>query len=91
MTRAGRALQLVITLAGDDQRQRDGAVEQVGAAPLASARGRPGDVEHVVEHLERQSDPAPEVAEAERLARRGLTELEPAWKRRAVLSSQRSR
>ena len=43
-------------LAGEDQRQRHGAVEQVGAAVLAGALGRPAHVEQVVEHLERDAE-----------------------------------
>ncbi len=39
-----------------DQRQGDGAVEQVGAARLAGPLGRPGDVEDVVEQLEGEAD-----------------------------------
>ena len=43
--------------------KRDGAVEQVGAAVLAGPLGRAGDVEHVVEQLEREADAAPEAAQ----------------------------
>jgi hypothetical protein len=53
----------VIALARQDQRERDRAVEQVGSAVLAGPLGRAGDVEHVVEQLEREPDPAPELAE----------------------------
>ena len=41
---------------GEDQRQRDGAVEQVGAPRLAGPLRRTGDVEHVVEQLEGEPD-----------------------------------
>ena len=50
-------------VAGQDQRQRDRAVEQVGAARLAGALGRPGHVEDVVEDLEGEADPLAERAE----------------------------
>ena len=46
-----------------DERQRDRAVEQVGAAVLAGALGGPGDVEDVVEQLEGEADAAAERAE----------------------------
>ena len=62
--------ELGVALAREDQRQRDGAVEQVGAARLAGALDRAGDVEHVVEQLEGQADPARERAERVGRARR---------------------
>ena len=49
--------QLGVGLARQDQRQRDRAVEQVGAPGLAGALRRPGDVQHVVEQLEGHADP----------------------------------
>ncbi len=55
--------QLAISLAGDDQRQRHGPVEQVGTLRLAGALRRTGDVEHVVEQLEREPDLLPEGGE----------------------------
>ena len=51
------------------KRQRDGAVEQVGAAVLAGPLGRAADVEHVVEQLEGEPDAAPERAERRRASR----------------------
>ena len=61
--------QLAVALAGEDQRQRDGAVEQVRAARLAGALDRTGDVEHVVEHLKGQPDAAGKRAERVRQTR----------------------
>ena len=61
---AGRAPPATASrLAREDERQRDGPVEQVGAAVLAGALGRAGDVEHVVEELEGEPDAAPEGAQ----------------------------
>ena len=57
--------ELRIALAGGDQRERHGPVEQVGAAVLPGALGRAGDVEDVVEDLEAQADAPPERAEVE--------------------------
>ncbi len=57
------AAQLRVPLHGDDQRQVDGAVEQVGAAGLPRALERPRDVEHVVEELEGEADLAAEGSE----------------------------
>ncbi len=48
---------------GEDQRQGDRAVEQVGAAGLAGALGRAGDVEHVVEELKGEADLGAESAQ----------------------------
>ena len=48
---------------GVDQRQGHGPVEKVGAAGLAGPRGRPGDVEDVVEQLEGEADVGAEGAE----------------------------
>ena len=56
-------------LGGQDQRQGDGAVEQVGAARLAGPLRRAGDVEDVVEELEGEADLGAELAAAP-LARR---------------------
>src|SRR5205823_1251473 len=55
-----------IPLAGQDVRQRDGAVEQVGPPRLAGALDRPGDVENVVEQLEGQADAPAEGAQLRR-------------------------
>ena len=52
-----------VALAGEDERQRHRAVQQVRAAVLARPLGRSRDVEHVVEQLEGEPDPAPERAE----------------------------
>ncbi len=52
-----------LAFAREDERQRDRAVEQVGAARLAGALDRAGHVEHVVEHLEGEADAARERAE----------------------------
>ena len=82
-----------VTLAGEDQGQGDGPVEEVGAASLTGPLGRTGDVEHVVEELEGEADLAAEGLEGARL----LARL-PVWairqahsNRRAVFSSQRRR
>ena len=48
--------ELGIALAREDQRQRDGAVEEVSPAGLAGAFRRSRDVEDVVEDLEGQPD-----------------------------------
>ena len=56
-----------VALAGEDQRQRHRAVEQVGAARLAGALRRAADVEHVVEQLEREADLARRRSGAARL------------------------
>ena len=89
--------QLRLALAGEDQRQRDGAVEQVGAPRLARALDRPGDVEHVVEQLEGEADAAGERAERvgqRRPSRRAAVSApsrQAASNRAAVFSSQRRR
>ena len=62
---------LRVGLAREDQRQRDRAVEQVGAARLARTLDRTADVEDVVEQLEREPDPASERAERRRTRRAG--------------------
>ena len=82
-----------IALAGEDERQRDRAVEQVGAAVLAGALGRARDVEHVVEQLEGEADPAPEARRARRPAPppSSAPSSHAAWNSRAVLRSQRAR
>ena len=85
-----------VALARQDQRQRDRAVEQVGAARLAGALDRARHVEHVVEDLERDADPAAELRRARRRrAAPGAPSSAPsrqaASNRRAVFSSQRSR
>src|SRR5947208_1537249 len=49
--------------AREDERERDGAVEEVGPAVLARPRGRAADVEHVVEKLEGEADPHAEGAQ----------------------------
>ena len=64
--RRSSARRSAVALAREDERQRDRAVEQVGAAVLARALGGAGDVEDVVEQLERQADPAAERAERRR-------------------------
>ena len=69
--------ELGVALAGDDEGQRDRAVEQVGAAVLARALGGARDVEDVVEQLEGEADAAPEVGERVRLAA-GLERAEAA-------------
>ena len=59
---------------------------------LARALGRPQDVEHVVEQLEGEPDPAPEAADPGGVAAAlERPELPAAWKSRAVLRSQRAR
>ena len=79
-----------VALARQDQRQRDGAVEQVGAAVLAGPLGRARDVEHVVEHLEREPDPAAEAPEhGDRRRPLERPSSQAAWNSRAVLRSQR--
>src|SRR4029079_19348526 len=60
--------ELRVAFAGEDVRERDGAVEQVGAAVLARPRSRPGHVEDVVEELEGEADATAEVAEGEGVA-----------------------
>ena len=59
-----------VAFAREDQRQRDGAVEQIRATRLAGALDGAGDVEHVVEDLESQPDPPGEEAERVREVRR---------------------
>ena len=54
---------LTVALAREDQRQRDGAVEQVRSARLAGALDRPGYIQHVIQDLESQPDPPGEGAE----------------------------
>ena len=76
--RRSSARQLRIALAREDQRQRDRAVEQVGAAVLAGALGRARDVEHVVEQLEGEPDPAAEVARAAVRVAAALERAQPA-------------
>ena len=67
-------VELGVAAASEDQRQGDGAVEQVGAARLAGALGRPADVEDVVEQLEGEADLAPEAGQ---LLRAGRARGEP--------------
>ena len=62
MARSSEAICLV-AFAREDQRQRDGAVEQVRAARLAGSLRRARHVEHVVEQLESEPDPPGELAE----------------------------
>ena len=62
--------ELRVTLTGEDQRQRHRAVQQVGAARLAGQLARTRDVQHVVEHLEREPDPLAERSRARRPGRR---------------------
>ena len=76
--RRSSARQRRIALAREDQRQRDRAVQQVGAAVLAGPLGRPGDVEHVVEQLEGEPDAAAEVARARPPSPAALQRAEPA-------------
>ena len=76
-------------LGGLDQRQRDGAVEQVGAARLAGALRRAGDVEDVVEQLEGEADLGAE-GSAPVLGRRGPSRQAHS-NSVAVFSRQRSR
>src|SRR5204862_3593926 len=49
-----------VTLTGEDQGERHGAVEQIGATSLPGSLGRPRDVQDVVEELECQADLAAE-------------------------------
>src|SRR5215207_11256354 len=49
-----------VDLAGDDQRERHGPVEQISPPRLAGALRWAGDVQNVVEELERHADLAPE-------------------------------
>src|SRR5947209_3572078 len=56
-------VELQAALAREDERQRHGAVEQVGPPVLAGALGRPRHVEHVVEELEGEADASAELAE----------------------------
>ena len=60
--------ELRIALPREDERQRHGPVQEVGPAVLAGALGGARDVQDVVQELEGQPDPAPEVAERVRLA-----------------------
>ena len=89
--RRSSAAQLRVALAREDQRQRDGAVEQVRAAVLAGPLGRARDVEHVVEQLEREPDAAAEARPARRPAPppSSAPSSHAAWNSRAVLRSQR--
>ena len=63
---------------GEDQRQRDRAVQQVGAAGLAGALGRSRHVEHVVEQLEGQPDLLAEAPERDRPAQGDRRTARPA-------------
>ena len=58
-----------ILLAGEDQRQRDRAVEQVRPAVLSGARGRAAHVQQVIEHLERDAEVLAERLQRLRLRR----------------------
>ena len=76
--RRSSARQRRVALAREDQRQRDRAVEQVGAAVLAGALRRARDVEHVVEQLEGQPDPARRTRRARSSGAAALQRAQPA-------------
>src|SRR5437763_1036134 len=62
--REAERLEAGVAHASEDERQRHRSVQEVGPARLARALDRPRDVEHVVEHLEREPDASREVAES---------------------------
>ena len=83
--------QRAIALAGEDQRQGDGAVQEVRAAGLAGALRRARDVEDVVEELEREARSPPEGLERLVALASGSPITHAHSNSRAVFSSQRSR